>query len=317
MDEKSRFNSAMAYANFSRFGVELYCTTLFPFELAFLYQDNDWKEVEFASVPKEGESVDLDEIYENYAGVKLWMRLKEAEMRICVEEDERVLALAKETKRKIIGWAYYPYGGKLLINKEKSDEVYAAVVKDVIEHGYLFSGEAFQTLDMFPVLEDYTYVDFSRRGFGALMALCHDEHGPFAYAAYSDEVEPWEDTVTPDAGLYPELSLANEDPIEIDGEIFDDIIAKAEESHDLDEALYLLPVPLPEGKYYFLNEAIYLKSKRDGQVNWFMLRLIQIHEANTPLSEGVNEESFACVCSPANPLKEKRHLVLGIDLCLI
>ena len=318
MDEKALFKYQLSYSFFIRVSGKLYCRRLMPFELAFQYEDGDWKEVGFKSIPEEGEKVDEDAVYDEFNGPLLLKRIQETEERICAEEDKRVIELAKNTKRKIIGWAFYPYGGKLLINKEKSDEVYAAVVKDVLTHGYFFSGEAFQNLDMFPILEDYTYVDFSRRGFGALMALTHGDHGPFAYARYSDEVEPWEDAVTPEAGLYPEYGLANEDPIEIDGELFDDIFEKAEQAKELQEPLYLIPAPFPEsGKFYFPNEAVYLKSKRDGRVEWFMLRLIQIHGPNEPLNQGIEEGSFDCLFPKENPLKGERHIVLGIDLCII
>lgn len=314
-DERKRFLNSLYYTVFVRDNGKLYCRKMMPFKIGLIHADGGWKEIPYESIPVDGARVNEEEVYDLYQGKRALEKLLEVENNRCLAEDERILNLAKKTKRRVIGWTYCPFGGKLRENRDSSDEVYAAFIKDILDHGYLFSGEAYQDLEMEPVLDDYTYGSFTRRGFGAMMALCQGEHGFFSYASYSDEVEPWENSVRPSAGLYPEYVLANENAIEVDEKTFADMKRRSEEVDSYEEPLYLLGVPFPkEGEFYFLGEAIYIRNKDTMEETYHILRLIQKRSPGEPLisedMEGVRDYFY-----PKDmPSFDSPFLLLGIGL---
>lgn len=82
-------------------------------------------------------------------------------------------------KYKVIGWTYA--GNEMFPRHEKITPcVSAAVVEDIRKHGYLFGGN--QHEDYCPVLNDGTYVLYTCRDWGAIMAQAHGEVGDNAHA---------------------------------------------------------------------------------------------------------------------------------------
>ena len=73
---------------------------------------------------------------------------------------------------KVIGWT--EYDNDLIEDGENDDAAVEAIVADIREHGYRFSGYAHQEfLCGAPVLNDEKKRVFSQRNFGALMAVAH------------------------------------------------------------------------------------------------------------------------------------------------
>lgn len=63
----------------------------------------------------------------------------------------------------------------------------AAIIKEIRRHGYFFGGDVHEYYC--PVLNDGTYVSYSWRGWGRIMALAHDNHDELGYMiAYMDDL---------------------------------------------------------------------------------------------------------------------------------
>lgn len=87
-------------------------------------------------------------------------------------------------KLKVIGWVWYEdnaYPGG-----ERDYAAYNAVVDDVRERGYCFTGYHHQEeFDCAPVLNDGKVRRFSQRGWGGLMADVKGLRGRYAYSVYA------------------------------------------------------------------------------------------------------------------------------------
>ena len=87
-------------------------------------------------------------------------------------------------KLKVIGWVWYEdttYGGG-----EVDYAAYNAILDDVKEHGYRFTGFHHQEMfDCVPVLNDGKMRRFSQRSWGGLMAAAEGLKGRYAYSVYA------------------------------------------------------------------------------------------------------------------------------------
>lgn len=104
-------------------------------------------------------------------------------------------------KKRVIGWDWYDEDRFLPVKDGViTEEVWDAVLRDVKEHGYLFTGEDQQEEPYCcPVMNDYRIARFSRRGFARIMALAHGETGEYDYAGYMErEFIAEKDKVLPD-----------------------------------------------------------------------------------------------------------------------
>lgn len=86
-------------------------------------------------------------------------------------------------KYKVIGWTYY--------ENEEFEPVYCseagmeAIIDDIREHGYEFSGRNHQGHDSgAPVLNDGKKRCFTQRAFGRLMARAHGDYSYYGYCSY-------------------------------------------------------------------------------------------------------------------------------------
>ncbi len=86
-------------------------------------------------------------------------------------------------KYKVIGWTFY--------DNEEFESVYCseagmeAIIDDIREHGYEFSGENHQGSDCgAPVLNDGKMRHFTQRAFGRLMARAHGDYSYYGYCSY-------------------------------------------------------------------------------------------------------------------------------------
>ena len=98
---------------------------------------------------------------------------------------------------KVVGWTHYDD------NSVKSgpidSDVVEAVIADIREHGYLFTGYHHQeSYNCAPVLNDGMRRLFSRRQFGAIMAKAHGDEDEMAYAWYMDDYG-----IRPEALVFP------------------------------------------------------------------------------------------------------------------
>ncbi len=87
-------------------------------------------------------------------------------------------------KYKVIGWVGYDD-----IDIEEADcscAAYNAIIDDIKDNGYCFSGYSHQELSMgAPVLNDGFKRCFSQRGWGGLMAEAHGHTGAYDYSNYA------------------------------------------------------------------------------------------------------------------------------------
>ena len=96
------------------------------------------------------------------------------------ELKERYLKLRQETPHKVIGWFDQVNDRKAA---EDSNNLYlAALLNDISENCYDFSGDE---MYLFPVFEDNTYLDFSSRGWGDVLAKSRNEFEELSYDAYA------------------------------------------------------------------------------------------------------------------------------------
>ncbi len=98
-------------------------------------------------------------------------------------------------KYRVVGWA--TYDDLSLEDGEITEEVCQAVIDNIKENGYLFTGWNHQeSLDCAPVLNDGKIRRFSQRTFGGLMARAHGYYGDMDYAKFMFGMN-YEDCVFP------------------------------------------------------------------------------------------------------------------------
>lgn len=88
-------------------------------------------------------------------------------------------------KYKVVGWTYYE--DESLESGDVSSAIVQVIVDDIVKNGYLFSGEDHQeSFGCVPVLNTGKKYLFSRRSFGAIMAMSQGEFGDYDYACYTE-----------------------------------------------------------------------------------------------------------------------------------
>ena len=86
-------------------------------------------------------------------------------------------------KLKVVGWTCYDFDH--FPEGDSSWAAHMAVVDDIQQNGYLFSGEDHQErLNCCPVFNDGKVRRFSQRGFASIMAEAHGDTGYMDYALY-------------------------------------------------------------------------------------------------------------------------------------
>ena len=102
----------------------------------------------------------------------------------------------KTTKEKVIGWAYPSENTKY---GEATDDKIAAIINDIVAHNYYFGGDE---LDVVPIFEDNTCLDFSSRGWGNIEALANNMAGDYDYSYFYSASLLKPPFRTPDIGIY-------------------------------------------------------------------------------------------------------------------
>ena len=108
-------------------------------------------------------------------------------------------------KYEVIGWTHcgtqmYPPHDAITACVDK------AVIKEIRKYGYLFGGDRHE--DYCPVLNDGTYVSYSWRGWGRIMALAYNKKGEYSYmCAYMDSM------IKPAARKYPPNGIPDDERI--------------------------------------------------------------------------------------------------------
>lgn len=92
-------------------------------------------------------------------------------------------------KYRVVGWTYYE--NYEIECGEITWAARAAVVDDIAENGYLFSGWDHQeSSNAVPVLNDGKRRLFTQRGFGGVMAEAHGYTGPYDYSLFAFGIQP-------------------------------------------------------------------------------------------------------------------------------
>lgn len=101
------------------------------------------------------------------------------------EEAEKELKywekLCKKTPHKVVGWVSVVYGIYDPCN-DRDESYSAAIINDIKEHKYEFAPNVFELV---PVFEDGTYINYSTRGWGRILALANGEADQYAYVDYA------------------------------------------------------------------------------------------------------------------------------------
>lgn len=105
-------------------------------------------------------------------------------------------------KYEVIGWTSVGCGA-YSAHEPITASVDAAVIKEIRKHKYLFGGDEHEY--HCPVLNDGTYVCYSWRGWGRIIALSYGAEGDYAYmCGYMDAL------IKPKARKYPETKAPDE-----------------------------------------------------------------------------------------------------------
>ena len=168
--------------------------------------------------------------------------------------------LIKTTKHKVIGYINTAYGSDYFLSMENgklTDEEYAAIIKDYRKNGYFYSGEDFQDsgYDCTPVLDNYCWIDFSRRGFGGLIARSKGDYSEMGYCNYTENMFfDSKELKYPEGGLNKGITRAIKE-IEIDIDTYD-LVKNALKSQD--NFLIAIPMPKQTNAFYWIDDGVTL-----------------------------------------------------------
>lgn len=174
---------------------------------------------------------------------------------------EYIEGLIKTTKRKVIGYINTAYGTDKFLPISAgnlTDEEYAAVIRDIRKNGYLYTGEHYQdsSYPCTPVLDNYRWVDFSRRGFGGVMARARGDYSSMGYCHYTERMFINSKYLKfPDGELRKGLTRA-QSTIEVDEKTFE---LAARERKKRSGVLVAVPIPKDEEGYFWIGDGIYLR----------------------------------------------------------
>ncbi len=135
-------------------------------------------------------------------------------------------------KYRVVGWT--EYDDVSVDTAPCSESALQAIIKDIAEGGYIFSGWDHQeSMNGAPVLNDGKKRLFSQRGFGGVMARAHGDFSRMGYARYAfswhghgETVMPKSDKAFCPALFTPETDLNEEIRLSVPASI----LAEAEET---------------------------------------------------------------------------------------
>lgn len=240
-------------------------------EIWIRFTGEGWEEVDDPK-QKNPKRLSKKEAYDKFHFYSPKQKMIEIETARLQKAHDELMELAKTTPRRVIGWFYRPYGQLEEINK-RDPEAYAAIVKDVMDHHYLCSGEEYQDDELEPVLDNYKFVSFTQRGFAQLMADADGLVQPHASTMYTQR-EFIMKSHTPSSGIYPDVKEASHE-IEIPQAFFD--VANELMDTESDESLcYSCPVPMPREGVYYLGQTLLLETQNMGDFEFFEIKGIRL-----------------------------------------
>ena len=150
------------------------------FAFKFELDKKEWALMDYKKLPNLEDSLDdveATEVYKKYPPFDAIDKYKEdkANKKLAYWAEQR-----KNTKRKVIGWM--PTYDNPLIGRQ-TDEKIAALINDIAEHDYFFGGD---DIDLVPIFDDKTCLDFSSSGWGEIEALANNMGDDFAYSMYKN-----------------------------------------------------------------------------------------------------------------------------------
>ncbi len=209
----------------------------------------------------------------------------------------------KEYSRQVIGWFDPKENPKAFIEGTVDEEAKKAVLKDLQEHHYLFSGEehALGRGRVCPVMEDYRYLRFDEKEFASLMAKAHNEDNDDDYLS--------QEKISPSHKSYPVRDKTFEEIIQptrefkFDHERFTLLYRYAGVSKGRNQfkRIYLLPVSSAKGPHYWLGDFITIK-------------LLGSEVGNRYRVERIYSFSSFPECKAALPSLAKGRDIVGYDL---
>ena len=182
--------------------------------LAVKWNGKDWEECDFQKAYERSKTIEPKEA-EKIAAFPPWDAIDKIEKSREQKYKDYMEGMVATTRRKVIGYINTAYGtdGFLPISAgDLTPEAYAAIIKDFRKNGYFFSGEDYQDscYCCTPVLDNYYYVDFSRRGFGCLMARSKGDYSRMGYCHYTESMLLNEKSLKfPKGGLNKGVTRAN------------------------------------------------------------------------------------------------------------
>lgn len=183
-------------------------------------------------------------------------------------------------KYRVVGWT--EYDDTSVDEADCSEAAYQAILADIREHGYDFSGWDHQeSINGAPVLNDGCKRLFSQRGFGGLMAEAHGNRSRMGYSIYAFRYNPEDVWVMPpiersfDFDFVPEEDLNETITATVDDEALAAAATGKVTLPNLPELTYLdegdtLVLTAPAGSASFLVKEI--TRERDFDID-FMTRL--------------------------------------------
>lgn len=254
------FNSYEETVNrcFLKFGNDLYCADLIR-KYVLKWNGKKWEEFKWEKLPQKVEKI-TPENASKIATLPPWEAFNKIIKRQEEESKNYWENLIKTTKHRVIGYINTACGSDLFLplqNGKLSDEEYAAIIKDYRKNGYLYSGEDFQDSynDCTPVLDNYRWIDFSRRGFGALIAKAKGDYSEMGYCHYTENMFINPDYIKyPKGGLNKGITRAT-NVIEINDETFSLISQQLKQEQ---KSLISVPIIKTKKEFYWINDGVTL-----------------------------------------------------------
>lgn len=160
---------------------------------------------------------------------------------------------------EVIGWTdceitEYPK------HKYITAPVDAVIIEEIRKYGYLFGGDAHERYC--PVLNDGTYVRYSWRGWGRIMALAHGHNGDMDYMmAYMDEM------IDPELRKYPKAEEIDDSRIVLKENLTDTFVMHLSDTmfQAIQEGTKTVEVRLYDDKRHQIDIGDYIEFYRNNR----------------------------------------------------
>lgn len=310
-------NASANYGYFYTFEGRYYLKN-YEYRLAFCLHDGKWEKADFDFVgPYDLKTMKLGSgwksLDENKAKKKLGDLLPEPNIFEKTDLENRRLYLSrleeksKTTPRRVIGWISDASLSTVKETKDEDDSHYAAFFRYLKDNGYQFSGEQYQNLDAEPLFDDYTYLSFSRRGFGYLMALVHGGVGRYDYAGYT-EFPMGGEAETPRLNSLEGIKVVSE--IELDAHENEIYARDVEPQLEIGESPRLiLTRRVDKDLYYWPDGIVYV---RGDTYEYQKTALIQNEQERDQILEELNEAGEYILLDRVNECTSFPFLLLAL-----